>query len=81
MDIGAIIGLIISGLIIGALARLFKRGPQDLSLVMTILLGIAGAVVGGLVAGFLGLGQLIAFIIAIVVAVLLIGFMEKRGHA
>lgn len=81
-----IIGFIVAGLIIGALARLFKKGEQDLSLVMTLLLGMAGALVGGIVANLLGTGNVgelnvLGFIVAVVVAVLLIGFMEKRGHA
>lgn len=81
MGIWEFISFIIWGLIIGAIARAIKKGPQDLSLPMTALLGMVGSFVGGLVAGLLGLGYIIALIVAVVVAVLLIGFMEKRGHA
>lgn len=45
--IGFIIGLIVIGLIAGALARLIIPGKQDLSIPMTILLGIIGSFVGG----------------------------------
>lgn len=81
MDIGDFIAFIIGGLIIGAIARAIKKGPQDLSLPMTALLGMAGSFVGGLIASLIGLGTIVALIVAIIVAVLLIGFMEKRGHA
>jgi uncharacterized membrane protein YeaQ/YmgE (transglycosylase-associated protein family) len=46
--LGLIISLIIVGLIAGALARLLVPGKQDLSIPMTILLGIIGSFVGGL---------------------------------
>ena len=45
--LGLIISLIIVGLIAGALARLLIPGKQDLSIPMTILLGIIGSFVGG----------------------------------
>lgn len=44
-----IISAIISGLIIGALARFFYPGPVPMSWVATILLGIGGSLVAGLV--------------------------------
>jgi uncharacterized membrane protein YeaQ/YmgE (transglycosylase-associated protein family) len=50
--IGLIISLIVVGLIAGALARLIIPGRQNLSIPMTILLGIIGSFVGGFL-GFL----------------------------
>jgi uncharacterized membrane protein YeaQ/YmgE (transglycosylase-associated protein family) len=44
--IGEIIGLIIFGAIIGALARLVIPGKQHISIVMTIVLGVVGALAG-----------------------------------
>lgn len=75
------IGFIIAGLVIGALARLFKRGKQDLSLLMTLLLGLVGSVIGGVVANLLGTGDImelnvIGFVVAVIAAVLLIGVFE-----
>jgi len=40
----------VSGLIIGALARWIMPGPDPMSIGKTILLGITGSIVGGLVA-------------------------------
>lgn len=45
--LGLIISLIIIGLIAGALARLVIPGKQDLSIPMTILIGVIGSFVGG----------------------------------
>ena len=45
--IGLIISLILIGLIAGALARLVVPGKQEISIPMTILIGIIGSFVGG----------------------------------
>ena len=77
----AIIGFLVFGLIVGALARLIKPGKQNLSLLMTLVLGLAGSVIGGLVANLLGTGgifelNVLGFVVAVVAAVLLIGVAE-----
>jgi uncharacterized membrane protein YeaQ/YmgE (transglycosylase-associated protein family) len=43
-----LIALILSGLIVGALARLALPGPDPMGIGMTILIGLAGSFVGGL---------------------------------
>ena len=50
--IGLIVSLIVIGLIAGALARLIVPGRQNISILMTIVLGIVGSFVGGFL-GFL----------------------------
>jgi uncharacterized membrane protein YeaQ/YmgE (transglycosylase-associated protein family) len=45
---------VIAGLVIGSLARLVVRGRQDIPLWLTILLGVAGALVGNWLASVLG---------------------------
>lgn len=75
------IGFIVAGLVIGALARLIKPGRQNLSIVVTLLLGLAGSVIGGVIANLLGTGDIfelnvIGFIVAVIAAVLLIGVAE-----
>ena len=44
---GSIIGMIIIGLIAGAIAKLIMPGKDPGGIVVTILLGIAGSFVGG----------------------------------
>jgi uncharacterized membrane protein YeaQ/YmgE (transglycosylase-associated protein family) len=79
--VAAMIGFIVAGLVIGALARLIRPGDQNLSLLMTLLLGLAGSVIGGLVANALGTGDIfelnfLGFIVAVIAAVVLIGIAE-----
>ncbi|MCW2529045.1 MAG: GlsB/YeaQ/YmgE family stress response rane protein [Pseudonocardiales bacterium] len=45
--IGFIISLLVVGLIAGAIARLLVPGKQDLSIPLTIAIGIVGSFVGG----------------------------------
>lgn len=75
------IGFVIAGLVIGALARLVKPGRQHLSVLATLLLGLAGSVIGGLIANLLGTGDIfelnfIGFLAAVIAAVVLIGVFE-----
>ena len=76
-----ILGLLVVGLIIGALARLFKPGRQRLSLLATMALGVVGALIGGVVASLLGTGDIfelnvIGFVVAVIAAVVLVGAAE-----
>ena len=50
----SIIGTIIAGLVVGLLARFILPGRQNLSLVITTLIGIVGALIGWWIAGMLG---------------------------
>ena len=76
-----ILGLIVVGLIIGALARLIKPGKQQMSILATMLLGVVGAIIGGLIADWLNVGSITelnfwGFIFALIAVVLLIGVAE-----
>ena len=76
-----LIGLLIVGLIIGALARLIKPGRQRLSVLATRALGVVGALVGGVVASLLGTGDIfelnvLGFVVAVIAAMLLVGAAE-----
>jgi len=76
--IGTIIGAIIVGLIIGALARLVLPGKQNISVLVTIVLGILGSLIGSWIVYQLGYSnsnggfKIIPFLVGIVVAALLI---------
>ena len=50
-----LVAVAISGLIVGALARLAVPGPDPMPLWLTIALGVAGSFVGGMVGALLGL--------------------------
>ena len=76
-----ILGLIIIGLVIGVLARLIKPGKQNISLLWTFLLGIGGALIGGIVASLIGTGDIweldfLGTVVGVIAAIILIGAAE-----
>ncbi len=74
-----IIGWIILGLLAGAIAKAIMPGDDPGGIIVTMLIGIAGAIVGGFIASALNVGELDEFfdigtwIIAILGALLLLG--------
>ena len=71
----SILGWIIFGLIIGALAKLVMPGRDPGGIIVTMLLGIAGAVIGGFVGralGFYGPGESAGWIMSFIGAVILL---------
>jgi len=52
---------IVFGLVAGSVARWIMPGPDRLGLVLTILLGVAGAIVGGTVGAMFGSASVIGF--------------------
>ena len=78
------IGFIIAGLIIGALARLLMPGRQKIGLIWTLLLGLAGSVIGGTIANLIGTGDVfelnvIGFIVAVLCSIALLAAAERAG--
>ena len=67
-----ILGYVIGGLVIGLLARLFKPGADPMGWIMTIVLGVVGAVIGGWVATTFGLHGFMTWVVAIVAAIALL---------
>lgn len=51
--IAYVLSLLVIGLVVGALARLALPGPDPMGIGMTILIGIAGTFIGGLVMALL----------------------------
>jgi len=56
-----ILSWIVMGLIVGLLAKFIMPGKDPGGLIVTVLIGIAGAFVGGYVGSFLGLGTVTGF--------------------
>jgi uncharacterized membrane protein YeaQ/YmgE (transglycosylase-associated protein family) len=83
-----IIAWIVFGFIVGLLARAIVPGKQSLGFVMTTVLGIAGSIIGGLVASALGGGDATGFqgagiigsVIGAVVLLVIAGAVMGRGH-
>jgi uncharacterized membrane protein YeaQ/YmgE (transglycosylase-associated protein family) len=77
---GFILALIITGLVVGALGRLAIPGPNPMSIGMTILVGVGGALLGGLV------GRLIfgedggGILLAVAAAALIVWLMQRNDR-
>jgi uncharacterized membrane protein YeaQ/YmgE (transglycosylase-associated protein family) len=71
-----ILALVLSGLIVGALARLALPGPDPMSILATIGLGLAGSFVGGIVSWLL-VGHAGGIIISVLAATLLL-YLHRR---
>ena len=71
---------IVLGLIVGILAKWIMPGPQGGGFVLTTLLGIAGAFVGGFVGSLLGLGSVSEFDIRGIALATLGALLLLWGH-
>ena len=79
------IWMIIVGLVAGLLARAIKPGSDPMGWIMTIVLGIVGALLGGFMAGLVGIdsdggftGLIFSVIGAIIVLFIYEMIMSKR---
>jgi uncharacterized membrane protein YeaQ/YmgE (transglycosylase-associated protein family) len=82
LTLSIIIWWILIGLVVGAVARLVIPGRQHIGILVTILIGIVAAVVGGiLTAAVLGAGHtIITFIVAVLLAALVVSLFTTRGY-
>ena len=74
---------ILFGLVIGAIAKFLMPGRDPGGLIVTILLGIAGALVGGFIGralGFYGPGQSAGWVMSIIGAVVLLALYRMLAH-
>jgi uncharacterized membrane protein YeaQ/YmgE (transglycosylase-associated protein family) len=85
--LGAIIQILISGFVIGALARFAVPGPDPMPIWLTIIIGIVGAILGGGIAGALfgteqDSGSVFAILIGSILAstLLVIGYRRFVQH-
>jgi uncharacterized membrane protein YeaQ/YmgE (transglycosylase-associated protein family) len=78
-----ILSIVLSGLIVGALGRLAIPGPNPMSIGMTILVGLGGAIIGGIVGGLIfgrdGNGGII--ILQVLGAAGIVYLMQRREHS
>jgi len=71
----SIIGWILFGLIVGVVAKLIMPGPDPGGMILTILLGIVGALIGGFIGrmlGWYGEGDPVGFIMAVIGAIVVL---------
>ena len=72
-----ILGLVFSGLVVGALGRLAIPGRNPMSLGMTILVGMGGSFLGGLVGYVLFRGRS-GLLLSVLGAALIVWLLERR---
>jgi uncharacterized membrane protein YeaQ/YmgE (transglycosylase-associated protein family) len=78
-----ILWTIILGFVIGVLAKVLHPGKENMGFIATVVLGIAGSFLAGVIGQFLGwyrAGEGAGFIASVIVAVLLLAVYGKlRG--
>lgn len=75
-----ILSWILLGLIVGALAKWIMPGPDPGGILLTILLGIAGAFVGGFLGSLVGLGSVSGFNLGSLVLAVAGALLLLWGH-
>lgn len=79
VTVGGVIALIVIGLVVGALGRLFHPGRDPIGLLATMAVGIAAVlIVGLLLEGPMGFW---AYVLAVVVAVLLVAVIARAWRS
>src|SRR4051794_3421019 len=84
--LGYLVLLALGGLLIGALARLLLPGRDPMSLLETMLVGIAGSLVAGLIAYYAfdrrhGAGLLLSLLCTVALVYAVRKFRERNGPA
>ena len=76
------LGYLVGGAVIGILARLLKPGADPMGWILTILLGVAGAFIGGWLSTQLAIeNRLLQWAVAILAAIVLLFVYEMlRGR-
>jgi uncharacterized membrane protein YeaQ/YmgE (transglycosylase-associated protein family) len=74
-----LIFLALSGLVVGALARLALPGPDPMGIGMTILIGIAGSFLGGLVMALLFRRNGAGIVVSVACATLIV-YLVRRSR-
>lgn len=86
---GSLIGLVIAGIILGVIGRMLAPGEQKIPFWLTIVAGIVGALVGNLVATWVGVRYTGGFdwwrhifqVIAAVIAVMIAAALYPRARS
>ncbi len=86
---GNILWTIIGGAVVGVLARFFIPGKVPMKLWLTILVGIAGMIIGDLIAAAMGRGETFGFdwtrhfiqIVVAIVLILILRAVTNRGSS
>lgn len=75
----ALVSLVVTGLIIGALGRLVVPGTQAIGLLATMLIGLAGSLLGTFLAAVLHTGDVVTLLLQVASAAILVAAYASRG--
>ena len=78
-----ILGIILIGLVVGLIARFLTPGPNPRGIIVTVVIGVVGAVIatyGGQALGLYQVGQTAGFIGPVVGAVVLLILLRLFGR-
>jgi uncharacterized membrane protein YeaQ/YmgE (transglycosylase-associated protein family) len=87
--IGAIISAVVIGAIVGALARLIVPGKQNMSIGLTLIVGIVAALLGTLIAQMFGwadtrgidwLEHILQLVLAVIGVAIVAGATQGKGR-
>jgi uncharacterized protein (TIGR03382 family) len=70
--------IVLSGLVVGALGRLALPGPDPMSIGMTILVGLGGSLIGGIVGGVVFDSDGGSLVLAVLGATLLVWLVRRN---
>ena len=80
----SLLWLALTGVVVGALGRLVLPGRQNISVLMTALVGIGASLLGGILANIFDVGWLVQFIVAVGLAAIGITLFasseQRRRH-
>jgi uncharacterized membrane protein YeaQ/YmgE (transglycosylase-associated protein family) len=83
MDVDLVVAIIVSGFVTGALARFAVPGPDPMPIWLTLAIGLAGSIVGAVVARGLGGGgyavSLTSFGVAVALVLAYRRFVQRRA--
>jgi uncharacterized membrane protein YeaQ/YmgE (transglycosylase-associated protein family) len=74
-----LLGLVLTGLIVGGLARLVLPGRQEIGLLTTSLIGIAASLLGGVLGDIFDASWLVRFLVAVALAAIGVTLAESRS--
>lgn len=80
MNLGYLLSLFFSGLIVGAFGRLALPGPDPMGFFLSALIGIGGSLLGGIVGGYL-FGRPGGFMLAVLAATGLVYLIRRSRQA
>jgi uncharacterized membrane protein YeaQ/YmgE (transglycosylase-associated protein family) len=77
----SLLWLALTGLVIGALARLVVPGRQEIGVLATVLVGVAASLLGGILANIFDVGSIIQFLVAVLLAAVgILLFASSEGR-